>query len=1089
MSTGCEKIKEKIVTAGMEKNMNDEEKKKLAAIKETNKEIFELTEKALKENPVFSYENEKTGEIDNFLFKEELSLEIRNKNTSLKSKFYVFENQNSGDFPKSPANEILRQCHKPGIFKGVEDCREQGVNSVMGATHSKIDTSTESGGGNVAIKSSQSNLITTDFFNRDITQTVDFSNISEFHLPYLSKLIDKSTNNFSTLFSESRPLVVSFDTEYTHVSEDRYTLTAMYSFKLFDREFIALQVLADSEQLKMQDFKHFTKLLMRILKTSFDLKKFPLRYSKPEYDKSNQIIGENVKKDYEGRRLHVSLITHFGRTDLSFFKILSGVTYKRKNDLKLKFEDHNFSMLSICRAAGAGGVFSMKKHGNYTIPVDNSNGWNRYAMFNVTIRDTMNFTNANNLSLASLGASLGLPKMDMSKAEYECMHSTFKNSTYKFIKYSLADALITQRYFNQIIGENIMLPPTFNGLNAECFKAKQIQLLFKHYNFGTREVDFNYDEFFRGIEKIQDGLDYNQDTNKFTPIQSYRILNNDPWFASFSFQMCESYYGGNNQCIAGYWIDKKTIDIDLKSAYPTAEACIYDIDYQKPGFTHETERAIESFTNLLMMNPFIPCVVCLRSFKFPENVKYPCITQKVDGNIVYTREKTGVEYIYINGIEYWAALKMGCEMHVISILQANILLDDNKNMVKTLGLVNSHLISKRKELAEKYGKKSKQALDYKLAANGSYGKMAQGMNDSNSYNALVDRMESVGGGCITNPYYASYITAIARVILNLTSQEITDLGYSTYSNTTDGLITDLPEDMLSQLKIYGLKRILQENRALFFAEKLDSDIFEVKHRQDTFLNVATRHNIALNEGGVLAHGGIKTEYEKDSMQDRFEMIRAFLECDSTGYDYKDSSSVSMRQIVMKGKKFHKEDLIKNHAMRYDFKRKPCHISDENIQFDGNVYTVARFDTVPYADIEEFLKYRAAAKTYKLVRTASDFNDLILKTENNKREKRKRVYVKKNVNETKVTSLLRLYFQNLIDIPAFNNKTQSQIAEILNDLNYCKRKITINDIKNAKRKNRTSTLRIEDVQDLINLINESTIKTALDVQAIECNKSV
>ena len=100
-----------------------------------------------------------------------------------------------------------------------------------------------------------------------------------------------------------------------------------------------------------------------------------------------------------------------------------------------------------------------------------------------------------------------------------------------------------------------------------------------------------------------------------------------------------------------------------------------------------------------------------------------------------------------------------------------------------------------------------------------------------------------------------------------------------------------------------------------------------------------------------------------------------------------------------------------------------------------------------------------------------------------------MYVKKNVNETKVTSLLRLYFQNLINIQAFNNKTQSEIAQILNDLNYCKRKITINDIKNAKRKTRTSTLRIEDVQDLINLINESTIKTALDVQAIECNKSV
>lgn len=1045
----------------MEKNMNKEEK--ILAIKETNHQIFDLTEKALKENPVFSYKNEKTGKVDNFRFMPEMSLEIKNWKNVIKSKFYVFENENSSEVSKFGANEIQRQCLESTDFKAIESSLKSGVNSDMGVAHSKIDTS-ESGGGNVA-----KNKI--DIFKRDIAQTFDFSIVSEFHLPYVAKMFYKSTTNFSTLFTESRPLVVSFDTEYTHVSDDRYTLTAMYSFKLFQREFIVLQVLADSEQLKMQDFKHFTKLIMRILKNSFSLKKFPLRYSIPVRDKNNSVTGENVKKGFEGRRLHIELVCHFGRTDLSFFKILSGITYKRKNDLKLKFEDHNFSMLSICRSAGVGGVFSMKRHGNYTIKVDASNGWNRYAMFNVTIRDTMNFTNANNLSLASLGQSLGLPKMDMSKTEYECMHSTYSKDTYKFIKYSLADALITQRYFNQIIGENIMLPPTFNGLNAECFKAKQIEMLFKNYNFETRRFDFNYDKFFRGIEKIQDGLDYNKDTKKFTPIQSYRILNNDPWFAAFSFQMCESYFGGNNQCIAGYWIDKKTIDIDLKSAYPSAEACIYDIDYENPGFTFETKREIKAFNKMLMRDPFIPTVVCLRSFKFPKCVKYPCITQKIDGNIVYTMEKNDNEFIYINGIEYWAALKLNCEMDVVSIMQANILCDDDDRVVKTLGLVNSHLISKRKELAAKYGKKSKQALDYKLAANGSYGKMAQGMNDSNSYNALVDRMEAVGGGCITNPYYSSYITAIARAILNLTSQEIYELGYSTYSNTTDGLITDLPEELLSSLKIYGLKRFLQENRALFFNEKLDADIFEVKHRQDTFLNVATRHNIALNQEGVLAHGGIKTQYEKDSMQDRFEMIRAFLQCDSTGYDYKDSSSVSMRQIVMQGKKFYKEDLIKNHAMRYDFKRKPCSISDENIEFQGNVYTVARFDTVPYADIEEFLKYRAAAKTYKLVRTASDFNDLILKTENNKKEKGKRVYVKKNVNETKVTSLLRLYFQNLINIEVFNNKTQSQIAGILNNLNYCKRKITVNDIKNAKRKTRTSTLRLEDVQDLIEILEK------------------
>ena len=144
-------------------NMNNEEK--LAAIKETNNEIFELTEKALKENPVFSYENGKTGEIDNFVFKEELSLEIRNKNSSLKSKFYVFENQNSGDFLKSPANEILRPSTQHPSFTGIIRLATGGVNSDMGAAHSNFDTSTERGGGNVAMTKSQSKTISMIFLN------------------------------------------------------------------------------------------------------------------------------------------------------------------------------------------------------------------------------------------------------------------------------------------------------------------------------------------------------------------------------------------------------------------------------------------------------------------------------------------------------------------------------------------------------------------------------------------------------------------------------------------------------------------------------------------------------------------------------------------------------------------------------------------------------------------------------------------------------------------------------------------------------------------------------------------------------------
>lgn len=116
--------------------MNDEEK--LAAINETNKEIFELTEKALKENPIFSYKNEKTGEVDNFRFVPEMSLEIKNWKKVIKSKFYVFENENSGEVSKFTANGILRRCRKTTIFKGVEDCRKRGVNSDMGVAQSRM---------------------------------------------------------------------------------------------------------------------------------------------------------------------------------------------------------------------------------------------------------------------------------------------------------------------------------------------------------------------------------------------------------------------------------------------------------------------------------------------------------------------------------------------------------------------------------------------------------------------------------------------------------------------------------------------------------------------------------------------------------------------------------------------------------------------------------------------------------------------------------------------------------------------------------------------------------------------------------------
>lgn len=1047
------------------------EEEKLKSIKEVNQNIFEIVEHCLKHKDYFEYENKLTNEIEVFKFNKELSQVEKDKTRSknkYKHKFYVFEKT-----LKNSPNSLLKnflQANQNGYTPHNQRFCGLGVKVPMGVGNNLIDTDTKNFGGGVNTLNFHSDSL--DLFN---DRLVDFnlSSVNDFHKFYISRLYSKLKNqdDFYTLFSQARPLVISFDTEYTHVDDDqRYVLTAMYSFKILSREFVIFQVLADSQQQKYQDFKDFIKLLMRILKVSFNLKKFPLRISQ-NIRENNEVVGENVKE--KGKRLFITLVTHFGRTDLSFFKILNNTTFKRKQDLSLNDEDCNNTLLAICKSAGQGGVFSQQLHGNFNIRIDSSNSYNRYARFNITIRDTMNFTNANSLSLSAIGKSIGFEKMDMCKEEYENMHVTLKNNTYKFIKYSLADAIITQRYYNQILGENLMLTPTMNSINAQCFVDKQMQVLSTVYNFNESGRLFNktYDQIFRCLERVENGLKYDKKQDKLKLDENYRIINNDPYWIEFFGQCKEAYFGGNNQCFSGYWIDKKTIDIDLKSAYPTSESCIYDIDYTKSGAKYVTRRDIEYFTDLLQDDPFLPAVVCIRSFKFNDNIKFPCITQKAQGNIVYTQQKSDGEFLYLTGIEYWAALQQKCEIAVESIIVPAMLKDDDRKLVKTLGHVNSYLVKQRKKMKEIFGKGSKEELDYKLAANASYGKMAQQLSNTHSYNALSDSYEDVGMSCITNAYYASYITATARAILNLTAQEIHELGHSVYSCTTDGLITDLEEKDLHKLKVFGLKRFIQENRCCFFDEKLDSDIFEVKHRQNTFLNVATRHNIALNsEGvseGVLAHGGIKTQFEKDSQEDRDEMIRAFLECSYQGYDYVDSDSVSFRDIVMKDKKFYKKDKIKTHSMKYDFKRKPIAIVDKTITFKDKQYLVADFDTVAYKDLEEFKKYRDASKNAKLIRTKQDFDRLFLKS-NNKRIENK-VYVKQDLKSTKVVSLLRAYFQNLINIECFENKKQREIAEILNSLNYSEREITVNDIKNAKRKSRTAVLNLEDLKDLIEIL--------------------
>ena len=74
------------------------------------------------------------------------------------------------------------------------------------------------------------------------------------------------------------------------------------------------------------------------------------------------------------------------------------------------------------------------------------------------------------------------------------------------------------------------------------------------------------------------------------------------------------------------------MDIDAQNAYPTAMACVEDLDWEAGAIEevfHETW-----LTHHTVPSPTTPFVGFV-SFKFPQDVMHPCLPVVADGTLVY----------------------------------------------------------------------------------------------------------------------------------------------------------------------------------------------------------------------------------------------------------------------------------------------------------------------------------------------------------------------------------------------------------------------------------------------------------------------
>ena len=454
------------------------------------------------------------------------------------------------------------------------------------------------------------------------------------------------------------------------------------------------------------------------------------------------------------------------------------------------------------------------------------------------------------------------------------------------------------------------------------------------------------------------------------------------------------------------------------------------------------------------------------TFEFPEEVKYPCIPINVDGTPVYPRTSEGYHGIYACGPELFLAVSLGAHVHCESLYILRPLIIQDKVSFSMRRAVYQ-LVQDRNHAKEVYGCSSLEEQILKYLVNSGYGKIAQNVVKKEKWSVTADAMEERSCSEITNPVNACMITSIVRSVLIAAENQLTDKGYKCYSVTTDGLISNAPENVLYPLDLYGIGQCMEEARK-FLADGCP-DLWEIKHVQDDLLNFTTRGNVSLHDSenhplflngkayaGVCAHNGAKSGYDSDSAEDRMWLMIGVL--GRTG-------RVSCRENVQTKFKDlchglpYAETIAERHiSMDFDMKRKPVEESAVTVFpiIDGKKYEIMNFDTVPFDTVEEFSYYRTRKELCTCLRTAADWkrfrdglNSPIAGT-----------HTGKPADEwTILFSCIMGYRAGRWVIPALEDKKRSvqQRCDWINTHNNSKHVFKISDWKNARNPDRIKTM--------------------------------
>ncbi len=703
------------------------------------------------------------------------------------------------------------------------------------------------------------------------------------------------------------------------------------------------------------------------------------------------------------KRVDICLSCFNGLADLSIFSDRQWV-YKHTNTIRNK-------------------LITMEKPVHIKYYDDNRHVVSKFC---ITLRDCSLLAPAK-VALADLGDAMKIPKIDIPKEQKGQMEYLMNAEPEKFFCYAAQDAVITLSWIEYVLR-------TMDGnipVTAASYGAQKIKNgIIKQLHLDPAE----FEEYWCGVRtEVQSSVD--------SKGRQKKVKTALPTATSVLNAANECYYGGRNECFFFGCKDGIWYDYDVRSAYPNAMCLLEDVDYYANAVLFDGDLWDISFD-------YTDYLFARIRFKFPPTAKYPCLP---------VRDCLGRGLIFPLEGECWAsapelktALLMGAQIYVYEGY-----IQPKHAGRRSLAKIETELINDRLRAKKEYGKGSPAELLLKEIANSGYGKMGQGLSGKRAFSSKAGSSVDVDPSPITAAPQAALITGLVRAAVSEAMWKLQERGYVIASVTTDGFLTNAPENVMKEICKDGLLKIFSENLQLVTGEK---EVFETKHACYGVFCMKTRGQVgfkAVPDMEVpVAKAGYKPPSEKK--KDREFLIMQFLERTEEGLVSEYLQLPSARDCVVKKMDYVGKNVRKHTYWDFDYKRVPDEstIEEYEIEIGGKKYKHVFYDTLPWRSYVDFANRAESLRKRRVPVKAKEDVKEVCKTIRIVEELhgcKKRI--RGSVDRTYAVSILRGIRQGKLVAEWLEGKSGAEICKVVQDA-FCGRvKLTPNDWKNAGRPTR------------------------------------